>query len=120
MAKRLFDRMAEEAEVPLLKQKFKPMEKERWVDEYQDMINRMDHSLEGNLFDSSETKQIMDDTFKVLAKLLKKFLSPYVNKIISLLNSLKAARTKRPQKALSNAPAWHFPYFPILGQKCTV
>ena len=58
MAKRLFDRMAEEAEVPLLKQKFKPMEKERWVDEYQDMINRMDHSLEGNLFDSSETKQI--------------------------------------------------------------
>ena len=120
MAKRLFDRMAEEAEVPLLKQKFKPMEKERWVDEYQDMINRMDHSLEGNLFDSSETKQIMDDTFKVLAKLLKKFLSPYVNKIISLLNSLKAARTKRPQKARTNAPAWHFPYFPILGQKCTV
>jgi hypothetical protein len=64
MAKRLFDRMAEEAEVSLLKQRFKPMEKELWADEYQDMIDRVDRSLEGNLFDSSETKEIMDRLLK--------------------------------------------------------
>ena len=35
MAKRLFDRTVEEAEVPFLKQQFKPKEKEHWGDEYQ-------------------------------------------------------------------------------------
>ena len=64
MAKRLFDRMAEESEVVLLKQRFKPMEKELWADEYHDMIDRVDQSLDGNLFDSSETKQIMDQLLK--------------------------------------------------------
>ena len=64
MAKRLFDRTVEEAEVPFLKQQFKPKEKEHWGDEYQDMINRVGHSLEGNLFNSPDTKEIMDELLK--------------------------------------------------------
>jgi hypothetical protein len=64
MAQRHYDRMVEESEITVLKTKFKRMGKESWVDEYQDMIDRVEETLEGNLFDSSLTKEIMDQVLE--------------------------------------------------------
>jgi len=60
IAKRYFDRAMADEEVNYLSTKYKSMERDMWVTQYEEMIEELDYCLGGHLFESGTVTEIMD------------------------------------------------------------
>jgi len=60
IAKRYFDRAMADEEVNYLDTKYKSMERDMWVTQYQEIIEELDYCLEGHIFESGTVTEIMD------------------------------------------------------------
>ena len=60
IAKRYFDRAMADEEVNYLDTKYRSMDREMWVTQYEEMIEELDYCLGGHLFESGTVTEIMN------------------------------------------------------------